>query len=325
MDQAFGYANSSQGILNSTQTRFAISALTQPFTAMAVLQLAQQGLLGLDDSITKYVSNYPQGSKPITIRELLTHTSGAPAAANQPSGTPGEKFQYSILNYLLLGEIIAKVSGESYQTYIQQHILTPLGMTNTGFISSMTNVANGAMGYHKNLVGTVTPVTYQSQNLLSSDGLYSTVGDLLKWEQALYTSKLVNFSAIEQMFRPDPITVSTLKTFGYGFGKATTQCHGGLDLLPISSLRGCSRQPVATHPPIRSVLTRPRCDFGAAMPPQSIGLLHEHFDGFKLYPRLVGKFPSDDVKPLSESTLMMIAHFLRPQFTKSVNRVIHPP
>lgn len=221
--KGYGYANFSSQTPVTTNTRFAISALTQPFTAVAIVQLAEQGKLNIDNRISSYIPNVPSSIQAITIRELLTQTSGAPANASQNPLPPGTQFRYSTLNYALLGQVIQTVSGEPYETYVQQHILTPLGMTNTGFITAMSRVQNAATGYTLDSQNRATPYDLQlPASRASVDGLYSTADDLFKLDQALDGGSLVNRQDLLAMFRPDAVSVSTLKTFGYGFGWGVT-------------------------------------------------------------------------------------------------------
>lgn len=221
--QGYGYVNLGTKTPITTSTRFAISALTQPFTSVAILQLAEQGKLSIDAAISRYLTNSPTSTPSITIRELLTQTSGAPANSTENPLPPGTQFRYSALNYALLGQIIQSVSGEPYETYVQQHILTPLGMTNTGFITAMSSIQSAATGYTLDNQNQATPYNLQlPASRASTDGLYSTAGDLSKFDQALYGGSLVKRQDLLAMFKPDAVTVSTLKTFGYGFGWGVT-------------------------------------------------------------------------------------------------------
>jgi CubicO group peptidase (beta-lactamase class C family) len=216
VDKAYGYANIEQKRAATKDTRFAIGALTQGFTAVAIMQLQDRGLLHVTDPVGKFIPGYSSDGQQITIHELLTHTSGAPGSGTQTI-KPGTAFQYSILNYLLLGQIIEQVSGELYSSYIQQHILTPLGMNHTGFIHKMSDVQDSATGYVP-ANNTLMPIQLDASNYTSSDGMYSTAEDLYKWDQALYTGKLVTMQDLVQMFTPDPVTEKTLQTYGYGYG-----------------------------------------------------------------------------------------------------------
>lgn len=222
VDNSYGFANRFQNINDTPQTRFAIGALTQSFIAVAVMQLAEEGKLKLSDPVSKFISTSNQSAQQITVRDLLTQTSGAPGSPNAPATVPGTGFTYSPLNYLLLGNIIQAVTGETCQAYVQQHILTPLNLTNTGFItSSMSKVDNGATGYDDS-GSTINAVDFSPGQFVNAMGMYSTAEDLYKWDQALYTSELISLSDVKQIFTADPITVKSLGTLGYGFGWTLT-------------------------------------------------------------------------------------------------------
>ncbi|MCL6452826.1 MAG: serine hydrolase [Alicyclobacillus sp.] len=218
VDKGYGLANRQTNAPVTPDTRFAIGDLTEGFMAVATLQLVEQGKIGLDDPVSKYISSSNQAAQFITVRELLTHTSGAPTSPTGPSSLPGYTFQQSPLNYVLLGQVIQGASGESAEQYIQDHILTPLGLTNTGFVSTdIAAVPDSATGYTA-ANNVVSAVDFSPGNFLASDGMYSTVGDLYKWDQALYSSQLLPQGDLKQIFTPDPITVQTLKSQGFGFG-----------------------------------------------------------------------------------------------------------
>jgi CubicO group peptidase (beta-lactamase class C family) len=156
-EKGYDLADREANIPNTPQTRFRIGSITKQFTAMAVLILQDRGKLHVQDPVCLYVPNCPQDWQPITIENLLTHTSGIPDYINSPDFMatwtepatpeeliarfedlplefpPGLRFKYSNSGYTLLGYIIERVSGESYTTFLQQNIFTPLKMNNTGY------------------------------------------------------------------------------------------------------------------------------------------------------------------------------------------------
>ncbi|MCF8565083.1 serine hydrolase [Alicyclobacillus tolerans] len=238
-EKAYGLANVANSQPNTVDTRFAIGTITQTFVAAAILQLVQEGLLSLKDPVSTFFPNNPNTvGQNITVGELLTQTSGAPASSTGTASMPGTVFQYSPLNYVLAGQIIKSVTGVSAATYIQQNILTPLGMNNTGFLSTtMSAVPNSATGYdnanpsssnqgttnqgtanQNGSTQTVTPVDFGSQQFAGSDNMYSTIGDLYKWDQALYSGKIINRQYVQELFLPTSLSVQALKTYGYGLG-----------------------------------------------------------------------------------------------------------
>lgn len=216
--KGFGMANMEWNIPNQPDTKHRLGSVTKQFTAVLIVQLAEQGKLKLDVPIATYLPNYPTASgDKITIHHLLTHTSGIPnytSFANfekdlsinsySPEAflkvfadlplefTPGEKFAYSNSGYFLLGYIIEKVSGKKYEQCLQDAILTPLKMNNTGYDHHETILKNRATGYEKNGKN-YKNATYLDLSIPYAAGsLYSTVDDLYLWDQALYTEQLLS-------------------------------------------------------------------------------------------------------------------------------------
>ncbi|MCS7288644.1 MAG: beta-lactamase family protein [Roseiflexus sp.] len=229
---AKGYGNADDNVPNTVQTRFRLASITKQFTAAAILALQQDGKLTVDDAICAYLDPCPDAWKPLTIRHLLTHTSGLvdytafasfeptemnPATPqelverfrNFPlSFAPGTLYQYCNSNYVLLGLIIEHVSGMEYADYLEQRFFAPLGMTNTGYDTNRGVIIGGAQGY-------VTPGKksgfLDASTLYASGGLYSTVGDLFRWDQALYTEEALSRAQLDQMFTP------ALRNYGFGW------------------------------------------------------------------------------------------------------------
>lgn len=222
----FGLANMEWEIPNAANTKHRLGSITKQFTAMLILQLAEQGKLKLDVPITTYIPDYPKANgEQITVHHLLTHTSGIPNYTAFPNFfkdicrnyyspadfvklfwemplefKPGEKFAYSNSGYFLLGYIIEKVSGKTYETCLQENIFTPLHMNDTGFDHSERITKNRAAAYEKNGSGfNIAP--YIDMNLPYAAGsMYSTVDDLYLWDQALYTDRLISDQSRELMF-----------------------------------------------------------------------------------------------------------------------------
>ena len=213
--KSFGYANLEWNIPNTSDTKFRIGSVTKSFTAILVLQLAEQGKLNLEGKITDYLPDFPKktGDK-ITVNQLLNHTSGLPDFNNVPdffrmvqSGLlsqndiikrisaydlkfePGTKFGYSNDGYELLGAIIEKVTGKSYEQVLQENILKPLKMNNSGYSRRNLVLEKRASGYRKRLSGYENPLYYVES---PAAGMYSTADDLYLWEQALYTDALLS-------------------------------------------------------------------------------------------------------------------------------------
>ena len=225
---AFGMANMEWGIPNAPDTRFRLGSITKQFTSMLTLQLVEQGKIKLDGKISDYLPEYRKdiGDK-VTIHHLLTHTSGIPSYTNQPgffenvsrnpykvaefvkkhaSGDlefePGSKFSYNNSGYFLLGAIIEKVTGKTYEQALKDNILDPVGMKNTGYDHHNTLLQKRAAGYSKT-ADSYTNAPYLDMSLPYAAGsMYSTVEDLFLWDQALYTDKLITAQSKELMYKP---------------------------------------------------------------------------------------------------------------------------
>lgn len=237
-----GFSDKDKHTKNSTDTCFRIASLTKQFTAVAVMQLVEDGKISLDDTIDQYFPSYKYGKK-ITVKNLLTMTSGIKDYINKDGDTdteaytesqidfkvskknsakenkkeimdwifdqklnfePDEKYMYSNSAYFLLGDIIEQVSKTSYEKYIKENILKPSGMMNTGF-ESTDKLAVGYQDIYDNAWTLYPGVGY------SATGLISNVPDLLKWIDALCTNKLIS----EETF--DEMTTPYKGNYGYGF------------------------------------------------------------------------------------------------------------
>jgi len=226
VDKGYGMANLELDVPNTAQTKYRLGSITKQFTAAAILLLQERGRLSVQDSVCKYVPECPAIWQPITLNNLLTHTSGIPNITAFPdfanfmlqpstplrtierfrdkplSFTPGEKFSYSNSNYVVLGYVVEKTSGKSYETFLRENIFEPLRMANTGYDHNDQVLKNRAAGYTK-LDNGYANATYINMSLpYAAGGLYSTTGDLYLWDQALYTSKLLQQKSLDKMFTP---------------------------------------------------------------------------------------------------------------------------
>ncbi|WP_029270558.1 serine hydrolase [Flavobacterium sp. KJJ] len=226
--KGFGFANMEWDIPNQPNTKFRLGSISKQFTAFLIVKLAEEGKLKLDVPITTYLPDYPKttGDK-ITIHHLLTHTSGIQNYTSAPNFfrdksrnpytpeefvktfsslplefTPGEKFKYSNSGYFLLGYIIEKISGKTYEQYLQETILTPLKMANTGYDHSEIIIKNRASGYEKKGKIYTNSFFLDMSIPYAAGSLYSTVEDLYLWDQALYTTKLLSAKSMESLFKP---------------------------------------------------------------------------------------------------------------------------
>ena len=218
--KAYGFANRADGIPNREDTKFNVASMGKMFTSVAVLQLVENGRLSLDDKIGKYLPDYANGTirDSVTIRQLLTHTSGMgnfwdehaklakerfkavsdylPLFVNQPLlFAPGTSFAYSNSGYMLLGLILERVTGESYSDYMSKHVYRPVGMTNTDPYELDHVVPNLATGYTRS---TEFPGQWTNNLYVNvakggpAGGSFSTADDLLNFANALLEFKLLN-------------------------------------------------------------------------------------------------------------------------------------
>jgi CubicO group peptidase (beta-lactamase class C family) len=246
--KGYGLANLETGVACATNTNFRLASFTKQFTAMSILILDERGKLSLDDSITKYLSGLPAWAKEITIRHLLTHTSGLiayedviPATMTaqlkdkdvlellrketKTYFTPGTKFHYSNTGYAFLALIVEKVSGQTFAQFLHANIFAPLGMNNTvAYESGISTVPNRALGYSKTKDGFDQTDQSQTSAVLGDGGIYSSIADLYQWDQALYTEKLVSRKTLQQAYTPGTHPTDVPGSF-YGFGWYIDHAH----------------------------------------------------------------------------------------------------
>ncbi len=242
---AFGMASKSFEVPNRVDTQFNLASVGKMFTAVAVLQLVQEGKLSLEDPASKYVPEEwlaPEYGSKIKIKHLLTHTSGYGTyfenlnkqsdvvffrdlgdykkliRSEVPSFEPGTKWNYSNTGMVLLGIIVEKVSGEEYFEYLNKHIFWPAGMTKTVALDKDSAIPGRSTGYAKVKVG---DTTIFRENTVSrvlkgnpSGGIYSTADDLLRFDQALRSHKLLSAELTETALSAKP----ELNSPGYGYG-----------------------------------------------------------------------------------------------------------
>jgi CubicO group peptidase (beta-lactamase class C family)/pimeloyl-ACP methyl ester carboxylesterase len=222
---AVGMANHEWQLPNTTQTRFRLGSVTKQFTATLILQLVQEGKLNLNGKITDYLTNYRKetGSQ-VSIHHLLTHSSGIPNYTDNESFfpnsvkpysvtdfvriycsgdlefKPGAQFSYSNSGYFILGAILEKLTGKTYEQLLKEKILEPLGMKQTGYDMHEYIISGRASGYEKKLAG-YQHASYLDMGLPYAAGsLYSSVEDLMIWNLALYGNRLLADSLKQKMF-----------------------------------------------------------------------------------------------------------------------------
>lgn len=238
--KSFGKANLELDVNLSTENIFQIGSISKQFTAISILVLEEKGKLNVNDPIAKYIPDYPKGDK-ITIHHLLTHTSGIKDFTkmkslrdisqkemtpkmmvdffkNEPTDfDPGEKFDYNNSGYILLGYIIELVSGEKYEEFIQKNIFDKAGMTNSYYASDRKIILKRAYGYQKKENGYVNKTQISFSVPFSSGALMSTVGDLLKWQNALNQNLILHPKTLEKAFTKHKLNNGQELTYGYGW------------------------------------------------------------------------------------------------------------
>jgi CubicO group peptidase (beta-lactamase class C family) len=248
--KGYGMANVELDVPNTPQTRFRLGSITKQFTATAILLLQERGKLSVTDPICKYVDNCPPAWSEVTIHHLLSHTGGIPNFTSFPDYMPkmmlpvttsemiarfkdkpldfkpGEKWSYSNSGYFLLGAIIEKAAGESYERFLQKNIFDPLKLTGTGYDHFDAILNHRAAGYSLAKGKMVNSAFLDMTQPYSAGSLYSTVEDLCRWNEALFGGKVVSAKSFEMMTTP------VKNNYGYGLGVETRLnrkmiSHGG--------------------------------------------------------------------------------------------------
>lgn len=225
-NKAYGAANLEWDIANTATTKYRIGSITKQFTSASILLLEERGKLKLDDPVKKHFAGAPAAWDAVTLKHLLTHTSGIPNFTSFPEFAkikqfqtpltdliasfkdkplefvPGEKMVYSNSGYVLLGYVVEKASGMSYADFVQTNIFTPLGMQDSGYDSNSAVIPRRAAGYTR--VGeTIVNADFVHMSIPhAAGGLYSTTEDLLRWQRGLYGGKLLSAASLTKMTTP---------------------------------------------------------------------------------------------------------------------------
>ena len=250
--KGYGTGNLELNVPAVPDTVYELGSISKQFTAAAVLILVQQNKIGLDDLIGKYIHESPETWKAITIRQLLTHTSGLQrdglpasgnglfadytedelirsAAALPLLSAPGTKYSYGNLDYDLLAILIERVSGESYGEFLQEHIFRPLSMTSTRLKDRGTIVPNRAQAYlwDNNMLQRCDPQVSPSR-YIGSGSLLSTVTDLAKWDASLNTDRVLDAASRKAMWTPTRLADGTFTTYGFAWEISSVKGHTNL-------------------------------------------------------------------------------------------------
>ena len=256
--KGYGLANMEWNIPNTPDTKFRLGSVTKQFTAFLIMQLVDQGKLKVSEKITTYLPDYPKatGDK-ITVHQLLTHTSGIPNYTAFPKFfetmsrdpyvpeafvkkfsdlpldfEPGSKFSYSNSGYFLLGVLIEKVTGKPYATVLQEAILTPAQLKDTGYDLPGPILPKRAAAYEKRGSGYVNAPYLDMTIPYAAGSLFSTVEDLYRWDQLLYTDQLLSAASKKALYTP------ALAHYAYGWGVGNAKIGQRKDSVLIISHGG---------------------------------------------------------------------------------------
>ncbi len=242
INKGYGIANKKTNSPNSPNTIFDIGSNTKQFTATAILKLAELGKLKLTDPLPKFFKNIPIEKQPITVHQLLTHTAGLIDAlardfteisqkdffeqlfASALISVPGEKYSYSNTGYSILGRIIELTSGQPYEEFVHEHLFTPAGMLQTGYLLPKWNVKQISRSYNRGVIDRQSAIfRYQEDgsvnwHLKANGGMNSTQNDMLLWYKALKTNKIISKESFEKLTTAYPHTSSPKSTSSYGYG-----------------------------------------------------------------------------------------------------------
>jgi D-alanyl-D-alanine carboxypeptidase len=248
-ERAYGMADLELGVPLRPDMVFRLGSITKQFTAAAILMLAEEGKLSLQDPIEKHLPGYPTQGHTITIEHLLTHTSGIQSYTDMPGWmtsrilspmtvqelvdgfkrepmqfAPGERYAYNNSAYVLLGAIVEKASGSTYEAFVTERIFQPLGMTASYYGSTERIIPRRAPGYTREGDQPKNARYLSMTQPFAAGSLLSTVADLARWDAALYTEKLLKRASLEKAWTP--FVLKNGKATGYGYGWAVSKLRG---------------------------------------------------------------------------------------------------
>lgn len=254
--KGYGMANIEFDIPNTPQTKFRLGSITKQFTAAAILLLQERGKLSVQDPVCKYIENCPKTWEPVTIHHLLNHTSGIPSytdvnspeeyrlmslqkvtpagfvetfKSKPPNFAVGEKYRYNNSGYFILGYLIEKLSGQSYEAFLQENIFAALKMANSGYDMHDRILKLRATGYAQQNGKTLNSDYLDMTIPYAAGSLYSTTEDLFAWNEALFADKVISAKSRAAMMTPGK------SNYGYGlvmnqqFNRARVSHGGGIN------------------------------------------------------------------------------------------------
>ncbi|MFB0517509.1 MAG: serine hydrolase [Candidatus Neomarinimicrobiota bacterium] len=257
--KGYGMANLELNVPIEPDMVFRLGSITKQFTAVAILMLAEEGKLSLEDPITTFLPDYPTQGHTVTVEHLLTHTSGIKSYTEMPEWlplwrndmtltelidlfkdqpfdfAPGERWYYNNSGYILLGAIIEKASGQPYEEFIQERIFDPLGMEHSCYGSATRIIKRRAAGYQPTTDGFQNAAYLSMTQPYAAGSLLSNVDDMFRWHQALQSGSLLPLETLNKAFAPYILPDGTSTGYGYGWtladyeGRRTIEHGGGIN------------------------------------------------------------------------------------------------
>jgi CubicO group peptidase (beta-lactamase class C family) len=239
--KGYGLADLELGVKVEPDMVFRLGSITKQFTAVAILMLAEQGKLSLQDEIGNYLPDFPTGDNKVTIEHLLTHTSGIKSYTNMEEWlqmwrkdmtpqeiiamskdkpfefAPGERWNYNNSGYVMLGAIIEKVSGKTYEEFIKTHIFEPLGMSHSHYGSSERVIPRRIPGYQKGNEGIINAPYLSMTQPYAAGSLLSSVDDLVLWNDAVFAGRLLKKEWLDKAFASYKLASGESTGYGYGW------------------------------------------------------------------------------------------------------------
>jgi len=239
--RAYGFANLENQVAATPETNYRLASMTKQFTAAAMLLLAEDGRLSLDDPVRKWLPSLPAAADAVTLRHLLTHTSGLvdyedviPKSAssqlhdadvlklleseNRTYFAPGTAYRYSNSGYALLALVVERASGMDFATFLRERIFKPLRMqTTVAYEAGISTVANRAYGYSAEGQGWTRTDQSLTSAVLGDGGIYSSIDDLARWDAALYDNRLLRAESLHAAFASATRTDDPAVQYGFGW------------------------------------------------------------------------------------------------------------
>jgi len=251
--KGYGMADLELGVPVAPDMVFRLGSITKQFTAVSILSLAQEGKLSLQDEITKFLPDYPTQGKRITVEHLLTHTSGIQSYTDMPEWLPlwrkdmtpkelvdlfkdkpmqfepGRSWSYNNSGFVLLGAIIEKVSGKTYEQFVDERIFKPLGMSSSYYGSTERIIPRRIPGYEEGESGFVNASYLSMTQPYAAGSLLSTVDDLARWSEAVFAGKVVGKAWLDKALTPFKLVNGESTGYGYGWFVAEVGGHRSIE------------------------------------------------------------------------------------------------